>query len=132
MINLDILSDEMTNDLLVRGYSVMNNQEVADSLNTVNRTRIRASMLGDQIFQQTDAAQFNSLPNNKQQMWVSFCARETIDPRAAANISFVSFIFSSGATSNNLNAARNENISRATERGLATIGEGDVWDVRNG
>lgn len=37
--NLQILSDEITNDPLGRGYAAMSDQEIADSLNTINRDK---------------------------------------------------------------------------------------------
>ncbi len=128
-----ILATEIATDPLGRGYSSMSEQAVADDLNTVYRTRIRASMTGDEVFQQTVNADFAGLTDAKRDLWVSFTSKDIIDPGAASNVEFVQFIFGGGSSSvSNLNAARVENISRAVELELGIVGEGDVWDVRFG
>ena len=45
-MNYDALKTELTEDPLALGYSGMTDQEVADSLNAVNRQRNRTSMTG--------------------------------------------------------------------------------------
>ena len=127
---MSVLSDEIANDPLGRGYAGMTNQEAADSLNAVNRTRIRASMSGDEVFQATDAAEFGALTDAKRALWLSFCARAAIDPGAAANVAFVKFIFGAGsATVSALATRRTEVVSRAIELGIRSTA-GLVEDAR--
>lgn len=128
-----ILETEIQTDPLARGYAGMTNQGVADSLNVEDRTRIRSAMSGDELFGQTDTAEFLALTDANKQMWVSFCARDSIDPASTANIDFVKYIFGNVSdTVAALAAARVETISRGVEIGAGRVGEGDVWDVRNG
>lgn len=134
-MNLDALRAELTTDPLARGYAGMTAEQAAASLNVADRSRIRTSMSGDEVFQATVAAEFNALTVNsgKQTMWLSFCARSSIDPAGVANVAFVQFIFGAGSsTVIALNALRQESISRATELGLEHIEAGHVEEVRRG
>lgn len=135
-----ILANEINTDPLGRGYAGMTDAQVAANLNIVYRTRNRTSMTGDEVFQATVPAEYNALPDGSannttddQAHWLAFCGRAEIDPFATANVQFVTSIFGGGSgTVAALNAARVENVSRGVELGLGTVGEGDVWDVRNG
>lgn len=130
MANIDLLKIEIDTDPLARGYSGMTDKQLSDSGNAVDRTRIKSSMSGDELFQQTDETEFGILSDTQRQMWVSFCARDNIDPSASANVAFVQFIFGSGATLTALNSARNELISRFTELGIGAAGPGHVAEAR--
>ena len=125
-----VRASELLEDPLGRGYSSMSDQEAADSLNVVNRTRIRASMSGDEFFQATDEAEFMGLTDAKRALWLSFCARAAIDPGAAASTAFVKFIFGAGsATVSALATRRTEVVSRAIELGIRSTA-GLVEDSR--
>ncbi len=115
----------------------MTDQQAADDLNTVYRTRNRSSMSGDEIFQATVPGEFNALDTGSgntpdtQGHWLSFCGRETVDPFATANVQFVQWIFGGGsATVTALQAARVENVSRAQELGLDGVHGGHVRTAR--
>ena len=131
------LRDELTNDPLVRGYSTMSDQEVAEDLNTEYRTRNRKSMFGDELAQQADDTELDALDdgsaNNTADVkshWLAFCARGSVDPFATANVQLVISIFGAGSqTVTNLQAARTEPISRAAELGIR-VGEGLVAVAR--
>jgi hypothetical protein len=75
IMDYQALNTELTTDPLTRGYSGMTDQQAADDLNTVYRTRDRGSMLGDEIFAATDNAEFVGLSDHKQQLWnpLVFC-----------------------------------------------------------
>ena len=132
------LHDELTNDPLARGYAGMTDEQAAADLNTVYRTRNRASLSGDEVFQATVPAEFNALSDGSgnntadiQSHWIGFCGRETIDPFATANVQFVIDTFGSGSTTvSNLQALRVEDVSRAEELGLGTVTAGDVQKAR--
>ncbi len=132
------LRDELLNDPLGRNYSSMSDQQVADDLHLPNRTRNRTSMSGDEIFQQTDPAEYNALPdggvNNStddKSHWLSFCGKDIIDPFATANVQFVTLIFGSGSiTVSNLNVSRVETITRVQELKLNNIGPGVIEVAR--
>ena len=103
----------------------------ADELNAVNRTRNRASMSGDEIFQATDGTQWDALTDAQKTQWLSLCGRDQLDPFAAANVKVVTSIFGGGtATVIALQAARVENISRAEELGLGRVLPGTVAQAR--
>jgi hypothetical protein len=128
---MSILYDEITNDPLARGYAGMTNEEVSNDLNTVYRTRNRASMSGDEIYQQTVPAEFLALTADNKQLWMAFCGRDSINPFATANVQTVVQIFGSVSTTvANLNASRVESVSRAVELGLGFVLPGEVDTAR--
>ncbi len=83
------IRDELLTDPLTRGYSGMTDQEAADDLNTSYRTRNRTSMSGDEVAQAAVPADYDALDtgsgNSKDEQghWLSFCARDQIDPFGA-------------------------------------------------
>jgi hypothetical protein len=138
-----LLVNELTTDPLGRGYAGMTDQQAADSLNTRNRTRNKARMTGAEIFENTNPAEFNALPEgadqagkatrNKKSEWLSFCGIEGVDPFGPA-VQFVINVFGSGSvTVSNLSAARVETVSRAVELGIAPVPvkPGHVQEARN-
>lgn len=93
-------------------------QEVLDWLNEQVNVPIN-SISGDDVFGATDAAEFGSLTDHKQLLWLSFCSRQTIDPFGAANVAFVQFIFGGGSLSiSNLQALRNRQQPRWKANGF--------------
>jgi hypothetical protein len=131
------LKNEIDIDPLTRGYSGLTDQQVADDMNSVYRTRNRDSMTGDEIFQATDPTEYNALDTgsgntaDNQGHWLAFCGRDSIDPFATANVQLVTSIFGGASTTvSNLQTARLENVSRAVELGLGTIKAGHVQDAR--
>lgn len=130
-MNLIILSAELTADPLSRGYSGMSDAEAADSLNAVNRTVIKASMSGDEVFAATVGTEFGGLTDAKRNQWLAFCGRDSINPQGAANVAFLQYIFGAGSdTAAALVAARQVSVSRATELGLPFVWPIDVEDAR--
>jgi hypothetical protein len=137
MVDYIALKSEIDTDPLTRGYSGMTDQQVADDMNTVYRTRNRDSMTGDEIFQATDPTEYNGLDTgsgntaDNQGHWLAFCGRTEIDPFATANVQLVQSIFGGGSTTvSNLQTARLENVSRADELGLGFIRSGYVEYAR--
>ena len=125
------LQEELVSDPLERGYSTMSDEEAATDLNTVYRTKTRASMTGDEIFQQTNTSEFVALTDHRQSLWLSFCARDQVDPVQSNNVSFVTTLFGSGSvTVSNLADARTEDVSRAVELGLGSVSPGHVTKAR--
>jgi len=129
---MSVLSDELENDPLGRGYaSMVTNEEVAADLNSVYRTRNRASVTGDEIFAATDSVEFNGLTSEAKSMWLAFCGRSYLDPFSPANVAFVQWVFGSGSdTVTNLMDLRVADISRAQELGIQ-VSAGDVQAVRS-
>lgn len=113
------LKDEIQNDPLVRGYAGMTDQQVADDLNAAYRSQEVSSFSGDFMFARTDPDEFAALPTDKQQLWVSFTSKASVDPWAANNVAFAEWVFGSGAqTITNLANERTEAITRAQEIGF--------------
>lgn len=136
-MNYQTLKTEIDIDPLGRGYSSMNDEEVATDLNTEYRNRNRTSLSGDDVFSATDAAEFAALDQGAgndadiKNLWLAFCARDSIDPFGAANVAFVQWIFGGGSTTiSNLQALRVEPQSRASELGLGAVKTGDVEYAR--
>ena len=103
----------------------------ADQFNAENITRIKSSMSGDEVFAATDAVEFGPLIEHKQQLWMAFCGRDSINPDGASNVALVSWVFGSGsATLTALKAARQEKISLAAQEGLGHVRTGDVQRAR--
>jgi len=136
----EILRDELVGDPEGLGYPV-SDQGAADLINSLatGRTRNRASMTGDEVAQQAVPAAYDALDDGSvaatadvKSHWLSFCARASVDPFAPANEQLVISIFGSGSqTVINLQAARLETISRATELGLGFVNARDIGYARN-
>ena len=133
-MNLEILTAELTADPENIGYAGKTDRQAADLMNVVNRPRGRASMSGDEVFQNIESqAVWDLLTPEQRNEFLTLCARDSIDPFGPANVALVTSIFGGGsATVTNLQTARVETVSRGVELGLGRVGEGDVWDVRNG
>jgi len=130
-MDINILKTEITTDPLGRGYSGMTDEQVAVSLNTVDRERNLASITGDIAFSATDGAEFAALSATKQQLWLAFCGRETINPFGTSNVAFVQWIFGAGSTTvSNLANVRKEPVSRGNELGIGLVRPGDVNQAR--
>jgi len=122
---------ELRDDPLERGYSGMTDAEAAADLNSEYRTRQLDSVSGDECFSATDPTEFGGLTDHKQDVWVSFCGRDSIDPFGAANVEFVKWIFGAQSeTVSNLAALRTEAQSRADELGLGYVKVGHVQMAR--
>ena len=131
MANIALIAAELTNDPLVRGYSGMSDEQVAGSLNAVNRTKNLASFSGDELFAATDGTEFAALTDAKKQLWVSFCGRDSISPFGASNVAFVQWVFGGGSTTvSSLSALRTETVSRAVELGIGFVSPGSVQEAR--
>jgi len=134
------LRDEITNDPLGRGYSGMSDGEIAIDINTEYRSWNRISMLGSEIWENTNLAEFGALldgadtagknERNEKQEWLSFCAIDSHDP-FGLSVQFVIGLFGAGSvTVTNLSAARVETISRGYELGLGYVKVGHVEMAR--
>jgi hypothetical protein len=113
------LEAELSDDPLARGYSGMTDAQVLADLNTVYRTRQLNNLSGDDIFAATERSEFAALTDHMQDLWLSFCGRETVDAFVTANVDFVQWVIGTASqTVSNLANLRTEDISRAQELGL--------------
>ena len=128
----DILAEELANDPEGRGYAGMTDAAVAVSMGVVDRPRNRTSISGDEVFQSLESqAIWDGLSADQRDNFLSFCARDFIDPFAPANVALVVSIFGGGSgTITNLQEARVDLISRAEERGLQPVSTQHITNVR--
>ena len=142
-----ILETELTVDELGWGYNgpgifnpgpdPMKDREAADILNAIHpapdtRTRNRDSMSGRQVKAEVDSAEYDALSADKKAQFLALTASDDLDP-FGLDVNVIKDIFGpASATVAALATARIETVGRGVELGLGQVGEGDVWDVRNG
>jgi len=126
------LSEEITNDPLVRGYIGMTNAEVANSLmNTIDRSITSQYLAGSDIFNATDDLEYAGLTDIGKDSWDRLCAIETVDTLSGIAKSREVELFGIGTTTRaNLIAIRITTVSRAQELSLGNVDEGDVIQAR--
>lgn len=127
---MSILKDEIVNDPLGRGYSTMTDQQIADSINGLTRTRNRNAMTGSEIANQIVVSEFNGLSAAQEQLIWNILHLGELNPFGIETAMFVSVFGIGSATISNLQAARIEAISRADELGLGRIKIGHVEEAR--
>ena len=116
MADIAKLAAELTDDPLTRGYAAMTDEEAADSLNTVNRTRNRDTMTASAVLNAVVISEWNALTDaQRQQIWDVLHIGE-INPFGVEATIFVSVFGGGSATITALQAARLEAISRAVEQ----------------
>ena len=127
---MSILSDELLNDPLGRGYSTMIDLEAVASLNAVDRNVNKISMTGSEILSQAEPLEYNVLTAEKKAQWLALCGVDSIDPFGSA-VQVVIDIWGGGsATIINLQASRVETMSRAQELGLPKVKTYHVTEAR--
>lgn len=125
MPDFRILMNELTNDPLGRGYAGMTHQQVADSLNAVNRDRWVQLSSAD-IFEAIVIADFTALSTaNKARVDRILGLGDNIrtGPGSQARTELVAVFGAGSTTIANLAAVANRRVSRASEIGWA---DGDV------
>lgn len=126
----ETLRDELSNDPLGRGYDTMSDSEAAADLNSVYRTRQKASVSGGEVWDRTDPAEFSALVLDLQSKWQRLCAVDSFDPYGPAEELAVDVFGSGSTTISNLADFRVEDISRAAELGLGEVLSQDVHKAR--
>lgn len=129
---MQILIDEITLDPLGRGYVGMTDQQVADSLNEVNRTRNRSSMTASEVIESLNETEYLALTADKRSDFWGLLGSAPHDPFGFAATVMTDIFGGGSVTLSNLSTLRVEAVSRGVELGIGFVGEGDVWDVRNG
>ena len=132
-----ILATELADDDLNRGYAGMSDRAAADDLNIVYRddpnppTSISAAALWNAF----DPTEYDAL-NAGDRATVDFIGDLGSDVPIASGLikNKVFAVFGVGTTSrtNIIALTTVPQVSRGVELGLGKVGEGDVWDVRNG
>lgn len=129
-MNLELLRLEILTDPLLRGYSGMSDQEVADSLNDTNRSYNRAVMSGREIGNQVDQTEYEALTSDEKSLLFQLLNMNSLDPYGFAQIA-LSDLFPNGSTTlSNLAAVRSGRMSRGAEIGFGKVKVGHVIDAR--
>lgn len=112
-------------------YAALSNRGVVDSINTVNVPKNKTNVTGSEIWEATNAAEFNALSDVLKSQWLALCGLDRINPFGVAQ-PVVQSIFS-GAESPTVAALlilRTYNVSRAEELGFRIVKEGHVEMAR--
>lgn len=131
-MNYAILKSEIQADPLTRGYAGMTDQQVADSLNTVDRTRNRSVVSGKEVKDRIDLGEWAARTDAQKQIVLALCNRDDLDPFGIDATIFQDAMAGATTTLANLTAYRVEDISRGVELGLGVVNDYDVYAARNG
>ena len=130
---MSILRDELVNDPLGRGYAAMTNQQAADSLNAINRTRLRDTLSSAEIYEALDVTEFQS-KTAAQQVYVrdvlGLGDNVRVGASSKARTVFVAVFGANSQTIANLLAVMTADLSRAAELGLPFVGPHHVAEAR--
>lgn len=122
MVDYVALKAEIDSDPLARVYSGMTDQEVADDMNTVYRTRNRAAVTGKEVKDQIVSADWISRSDAQKSQLLALFARDDLDPFGIdAEIFTDAMSGAAGSSVADLAAYRVENISRAEELGFGVV-----------
>lgn len=128
------LQGEIANDPLGRNYSGMTDQQVADSLNTKNRTVERSSVSGSEIFNAIVPSEYDSLLATTQERvkWITQLG-DSVDIASGSNARQVllNAFDQNSTTHENLVDVVQIDISRAVELGLQPVLAEHVSKVRS-
>jgi hypothetical protein len=125
-----ILRTELLTDPLSRGYARMTDTQVADSLNTVNRSIHKATMTGSEILQNINVTEYIALTDAKKtQLW-GLLGIGTLDPWGKEADVMIGIFGAGAVTITALGAARVTAVSRAQELGITTVLAHDVAYAR--
>lgn len=127
-----ILRSEIQSDPLTRGYAGMTDIQVADSLNTVDRTRNRSVITGKEVKERIDVGEWATRTDAQKQIILALCNRDDLDPFGIDATIFQDAMAGATTTLANLNAYRVEDVSRGEEIGFGVVSEADVYAARNG
>ena len=132
-IDYTALADELTAGHPDTGAYNADSAIAASEINAVNRTRIRASMSGSEIWAATDSAELAALTAGARGNWLAFCAIDSHNPEAGglAQLFTVSIFGGDSATVSTLASTRQEVVSRSVELGLGSVKAGEIEVARN-
>ena len=129
-MSFETLKDEVILDPIGRGYSGMSDQEVVDSLYTVDRPRNRTVMSGSKVLNAIVKAKYLALGDaDKDRVW-QLLHLGTLDPFGVEADLIVDIFGGGSSTVTALQSARVETISRLVELGLQVVRVGHVQLAR--
>lgn len=131
-MNYVALKAELVSDPLTRGYPAMTDQEAADDLNTVYRTRDRSVMTGKEVKDRIDTTEWSGRTDTQKQIVLALCNRDDLDPFGIDAQIFQDAMAGATNTLAALTTYRVEDVSRAEELGFGTVTASDVDAARRG
>lgn len=113
-------------------YGALDDQTAAETLNAQTESRVRATMSGGELFENTDATEFSALADADKSQWLALCAIDSINPANSGPAAAIATqIFGGGSTTlTALAAARTESLSPAATQGLPRVRANDVIHAR--
>lgn len=110
------LNAELVNDPLGRDYSGMTNQQVADNLNTADRSVIRKRIETWEVVEATLPSEWAALTQGEKDRYATFISAGVLNPSGINTKSAFASMFGAGTqTRANLLALSVETVSRAVE-----------------
>lgn len=132
-MNHALLREELIADPLGRSYITMSDQECADDLNTLYRTRNVTAMSASTVLNTIDTAEWTALGDaDQRKIWDILHMGGELNPWGNEAQMFISVFGAGSQTIQDLADARVEDISRGTELGLGEVKESDVYKARMG
>jgi len=129
-MNLWALRAELDDDPLGRGYSGMTDVEAAADLNTVYRSRDKASVSGSEILNGIVVSEWNALTDAQRQTVWDIVHLGEVNPFGIEATLMVNIFGAGSETISGLSSLRTEDISRAQELGLPQMKPGYVERAR--
>ena len=130
-MNYQLLKSEMDTDPLVRGYASMTDQQVADSLNTVDRQVNIETLSGGDIYECLDLAEFAALTPDDRTRVDRVLSLDSVKIQGNAKTELASIFGSITSTRAALLAKIKRSVSRAEEIGVGNVPPYDITSVRN-
>ncbi len=128
---IEILTSELDDDPLGRGYASMSDEDAAGDLNTVYRTRNISNLTPSEFFQVVEPNELNALSAEESAViWNILHLAGDINPMGREAEIFFSVFGAQSQTIANLSVIRETNISRAEEIGIAGVRPGHVQQAR--
>jgi len=110
-------------------YDALSDQEVSDELNLVDKVQNRASMLRQEVIDEINTAELTAMTGDDVAK-VFGVLSDTVNPFSPVLVRAFQDAFAGGITISNLQAARIETVSRASQLGISRVGVGDVTNAR--
>ena len=129
---LDILRAELDADPLNRGYAGMNNSQIANSLNTANRTLWKTITSAD-VFEAIDIAEYAALTDPQKdvvRLVLGLGGRIDTAPGSKLRTAILGTFGNPSNTLTALVAQAARTVSRAEELGIPVVGEGTVAQAK--
>lgn len=111
-----LLRTELLTDPLVRNYAAMDDLQVVNSLNLVNRSVLIPTVTGTQIGQQVVVSEYNALTDAQRNTIRDMWGLDSVPTQTGFFREYLLSVFNAQSTTRaNLIAAFSRNVSRLTE-----------------